>query len=944
MEFSVGQRWVSHTETDLGLGIITEIDGRLVSISFPAAAEQRTYAADNAPLSRIEFKPGDAITTNDERTFVVDEVIPAAGRLIYQCHDADNKSSRIDELDLNSFIELATPKQRLTSGQLDDLKAYQLRCETLEHLDRLQQSPARGLLGTRTSFLPHQVYIAHEVAQRFAPRVLLADEVGLGKTIEAGMILHYQLQTGMASRVLVIVPATLVHQWLVEMLRRFNLRFALFNEERLKGLSATDSNPFETEQLVICSQDILTGQPDVLAQALAADWDMVVVDEAHHLHWQAEAADAGEPDLTYHDYACIEALARKSRGLLLLTATPEQVGAESHFARLRLLDPARFHSFADFMREEQGYHALNETMRELLGGSGKLSVSMQQQLAAYLGDEAPKSDVVSASEIDALVASLLDRHGTGRVFLRNTRAAIKGFPERRLVDYPLAPPRLYEGLVGATALYPELAIEESQWLTQDPRVTCLIDLLNKLKPEKVLVICANASTATALEQYLHLRIGIRSAAFYEGLSIIERDRAAAYFADSEMGAQVLVCSEIGSEGRNFQFAHHLVLFDLPLNPDLLEQRIGRLDRIGQTEVVNVHVPYLEVSAQQVLFDWYHRGLNLFAESCAAAYAIYETFEGRLDAALQDPAADHSRLVADTAAHTRAVKQAMEEGRDRLIELNSCDRGVAQQVIESIQAEENPALLADYLGRLLDTYGVDHEDHSANAWVLHPTDHMRSSYFPGLGDESTTVCFDRDTALVREDMEFVSWEHPMLSEAMGMILHSEVGNATVATLKLPGVQPGTLLLEAFFSIACVAPRHLQVDRYLPLSPFRALVNIGGKDLSSILSTPKLNELCRRVKRQTAQNIVKQVRNDIERLVGHAQALSEQALPGLLDSARQRAQRLLGAEISRLRQLQARNASIRSEEIEHLEQQLRACESAITDARFELQALRLVVATP
>ena len=101
-----------------------------------------------------------------------------------------------------------------------------------------------------------------------------------------------------------------------------------------------------------------------------------------------------------------------------------------------------------------------------------------------------------------------------------------------------------------------------------------------------------AQTAIDLEKYLHLNVGVRSAAFYEGLSIVERDRAAAYFADSQAGAQSLICSEIGSEGRNFQFAHHLILFDLPVHPDLLEQRIGRLDRIGQRHNIQIHVPYI----------------------------------------------------------------------------------------------------------------------------------------------------------------------------------------------------------------------------------------------------------------------------------------------------------------------------------------------------------------
>src|SRR5690606_622242 len=142
---------------------------------------------------------------------------------------------------------------------------YMLRQETLEHLRRLRQSPAQGLLGARVQLLPHQFYIASEVAERHAPRVLLADEVGLGKTIEAGLILHQQLLTGRASRVLILVPDSLIHQWLVEMLRRFNLHFTILDAERCAALapsfddeedegSAGDEvvNPFESAQLVLC--------------------------------------------------------------------------------------------------------------------------------------------------------------------------------------------------------------------------------------------------------------------------------------------------------------------------------------------------------------------------------------------------------------------------------------------------------------------------------------------------------------------------------------------------------------------------------------------------------------------------------------------------------------------------------------------------------------------
>ncbi|MDN3684215.1 helicase-related protein [Vibrio sinaloensis] len=114
-----------------------------------------------------------------------------------------------------------------------------------------------------------------------------------------------------------------------------------------------------------------------------------------------------------------------------------------------------------------------------------------------------------------------------------------------------------------------------------------------------MVIASRASTALQLEQALREREGIRATVFHEGMSILERDKAAAYFAQEEGGAQVLICSEIGSEGRNFQFANQLVMFDLPFNPDLLEQRIGRLDRIGQHRDIDVHVPYLQGTSQAI---------------------------------------------------------------------------------------------------------------------------------------------------------------------------------------------------------------------------------------------------------------------------------------------------------------------------------------------------------
>jgi len=228
-EYRIGQRWVSHADAQLGLGIIVEVEGRRVTLNFPAVGEERTYAMENAPLTRLSFKVGDHVATVEGVELVVTEVGEQHGLLVYTGLDHHDAEISISELELDAFVQLTTPQQRLLNGHFDKTEEFALRVATLYHTDRLQRCNTRGLMGSRTSLLPHQVYIANEVGQRHAPRVLLADEVGLGKTIEAGMIMQQQLLTGRSQRILVLVPDTLLHQWLVEMLRRFNLHFSLFD-------------------------------------------------------------------------------------------------------------------------------------------------------------------------------------------------------------------------------------------------------------------------------------------------------------------------------------------------------------------------------------------------------------------------------------------------------------------------------------------------------------------------------------------------------------------------------------------------------------------------------------------------------------------------------------------------------------------------------------------
>ncbi|MCK5926444.1 MAG: DEAD/DEAH box helicase family protein, partial [Methylococcales bacterium] len=416
----------------------------------------------------------------------------------------------------------------------------------------------RGLQGGRAALIAHQVFIAQQVADRLSPKIMLADDVGLGKTIEAGLILHARLLKGLSQRVLIIVPEALLHQWLVEMLRRFNLRFSLFNEARCEALDS--DNPFLSEQLVLAGQQFFSQYPKRQQQALEAGWDMLVVDEAHHLEWHPETPSG--------EYLFVEQLSHQTQGVLLLTATPEQLGKASHFARLRLLDPDRFYNFEAFLKEERQFEPVAEIANALLNYQpltkkakiGLQSLIKHDDVASLITDLDHPLKALDARQ--QLIEILLDYHGTGRILFRNSRQTVKGFPERQAFAYPLS-------------------TDKNTWL---------IKQLESLYPQQVVLICHLATTVIALEKQLKQQ-GFQVAVFHENMSIIERDRAAAYFADPDNAAQILLCSEIGSEGRNFQFAHHLVLFDLPTNPDLLQQRIGRLDRIGQKSVIQIHIPY-----------------------------------------------------------------------------------------------------------------------------------------------------------------------------------------------------------------------------------------------------------------------------------------------------------------------------------------------------------------
>ncbi|CAI1692233.1 RNA polymerase-associated protein RapA [Serratia entomophila] len=966
MPFTLGQRWISDTESELGLGTVVALDTRMITLLFPATGENRLYARNDSPITRVMFNPGDTISSHEGWQLQVEEVKEDNGLLTYVGTRLDTQESGVAmrEVLLDSKLTFSKPQDRLFAGQIDRMDRFALRFRARKYQSEQYRLPFAGLRGMRASLIPHQLHIAYEVGQRHAPRVLLADEVGLGKTIEAGMIIHQQLLAGRAERVLIVVPETLQHQWLVEMMRRFNLYFSLFDDSRYAEAKLDSSNPFETEQLVICSLDFVRRNKQRLEELADAHWDLLVVDEAHHLAWSEEAPS--------REYQVIEQLAEHIPGVLLLTATPEQLGQQSHFARLRLLDPNRFHDYHEFVAEQQKYRPVADAVTLLL--SGERLADDKLNLLGELIDEQDIEPLLKAANSDGdnaeqarqeLVTMLMDRHGTSRVLFRNTRNGVKGFPHRNLHQIKLPLPTQYQtaikvsGIMGAKKtvearardmLYPEQIYQEFEgenatWWNFDPRVEWLLDYLVANRHEKVLVICAKAETALQLEQVLREREAIRAAVFHEGLSIIERDRAAAYFASEEEGAQVLLCSEIGSEGRNFQFASQLVMFDLPFNPDLLEQRIGRLDRIGQMHDIQIMVPYLENTAQAVLGRWFHEGLDAFEHTCPTGRTIYDSSYEQLIGYLAAPTEQEGldEFIHACRQQHDQLKAQLEQGRDRLLEMHSNGGDKAQALADAIAEQDNDVNLVGFALNLFDIVGINQDDRSDNLIVLTPSDHMLVPDFPGLPQDGCTVTFDRDQALSREDAQFVSWEHPIIRNGLDLILSGDTGSCAVSLLKNKALPVGTLLVELVYVVEAQAPKHLQLTRFLPPTPIRMLMDRKGTNLAAQVEFESFNRQLNAVNRHTSSKLVNAVQQDVHAMLQQAEGLVEAQARALIEQAQQEADDKLSTELARLEALKAVNPNIRDDEVEALEFNRRQVLANLNEAGWRLDAIRLVVVT-
>lgn len=920
-QFAPGQRWLSETQAELGLGLIITADLSTVQVHYPAAEQTITYASRNAPLRRVFFEPGDTIITSEGTPVTVSEVKEEEKRYIY----IGSNGEEVPESRLSDKMSNQRPEQRLLSGSCDDGRLWGLRQSCLRNRSYSRASDVRGLTGGRVSLIPHQLYIAEEVASRYAPRVLLADEVGLGKTIEACLILHRLHLSGRARRILILVPDALVNQWFVELYRRFALSFAIYDEDRVVSIESerqhsgedTTSNPFFEDQMVLCATSWLSGNANRGAQALEADWDLLIVDEAHHLEWSVEESSP--------EYDLVAAMAERTPGLLLLTATPEQLGREGHFARLRLLDPNRFSDLGEFVGEAEKYHEVSD-LAERLGTDATLATGHFELITKWLGPEVEerlrKDDTID-ERLDVQNA-LVDLHGPGRVLFRNRRIVLENFPKRI--------PHLVPLQAGAG--------DDEGF---DARVDWLAGLLKDLDPAKVLLIVHSREDVIRIEEALRQRISATAALFHEDLTLIQRDKNAAWFADDVEGARLLICSEIGSEGRNFQFAHHLVLFDLPEDPGLLEQRIGRLDRIGQTEDIHIHVPFVEETPGELRALWYHNGLQAFEQTVHGASAILGEFREELKRLQEADTVTREAGLPDLLDRTREAKERidleLEQGRDRLLELSSFDEERGRHLVGQIEERDEDRRLEFLMLKLFDHFGVTVEDLNERSYCLIPEHLFSAETFPGLPEEGMTITFDREEALTREEMVFLSADHPMVIGAIDSLLSSDHGNAAFFKLENAGEQ--LLMVEAVSILECVAPEKFHPERFLSPQPIRALVDQKGKNRSGDFPIDRIRSDGRPGPSSFLREKSGALKATVPPLLEVATNMCEDAADELRREAVEKMEEVIGAEIERLERLKEMGHPVRDAEIELAREEFRELKDHLIDARLRIDSVRIIL---
>jgi SNF2 family DNA or RNA helicase len=522
--------------------------------SRPAAKKEATGSPRNEPKARLQ---------RDEPTRTIAEEASAPSPL-----------PRVEvEIPFAMEIDLAALSPAVSGEPEHGGRWFSLR-ERLAHLGLAQGFDELLCLPHLTGFEPlwHQIETVRKVLKQFRGRVLLADEVGLGKTIEACMVLKEYALRGMAERTLVLTPASLVGQWQEELERKFGLAFATTYDACVRE----DPQAFWDQNNIVAS--LATARRREHAERLLERrFDLVIVDEAHHLR-----------DRSSQSWKLVDAL--NKRFLLLLSATPVQNDLIELYNLLTLLKPGIFKTQREFRaaymtpgkpRQPVNPERLRTLMRSAMVRNTRAvaALALPRRHATTIKVDGAPGEAEAYADLAAAARRLAAEGPAGRqrLVLHHLLGAAGSSPA---------------AAVSALARIAERNADDPAWgrlaerwaaIGRGGKEAALLELVKRNPEEKKLVFVHSRETLAHVADRL-AETGVSFARFDGSLSGPEKDAAIAEFRDR---ATILLCTQSGGEGRNIQFCNTLINFDVPWNPMAIEQRIGRIDRIGQDREVFV---------------------------------------------------------------------------------------------------------------------------------------------------------------------------------------------------------------------------------------------------------------------------------------------------------------------------------------------------------------------
>jgi len=707
---------------ELGVGRIMAVEGRALVVRFERTGKTLRIAANTEALARIDsgFRIRD---------------------LGFEGSGLDGSERAIDVAD----AELLQDVGRLRS---------------------MRESGMGSFLGGRIRLFPHQLYVAERATATDPVRWLLADEVGLGKTIEACLILNHLVHTGSSTRsgrgverCLVVVPEALTVQWLGELWRKYHHVFTLLDGPRLADVArdfGADFNPFDVHRRVVIALETLTERPELTEQAVSAGIDLLVVDEAQRI--RRPRGHPGDPR-----YRAIAPIAALGRHVLLLSATPLEDDAHGFFRLLQLLRPDEF-------PDEVSCEERLSTGRPLPPCTSSTRRSDIGGLPARLGIRIDLPDGAGSQLRAAVEGELRGPFGSA-----NTES--NPVTRRQTVD------RIRRALASGAAFAAVLGPQDRDLRQQaeamdktDPRLVWLLANAPRWRAakEKTLIFVAHRETLEMLRTALSHRAQLASGVFHEDLSAARRDTEVARFRDPD-GPSLMVSTEAGGEGRNFEFCRRLILFDLPWKPTVVEQRIGRLDRIGRNMPVEIIYfrPPGGVGADVVrVFET----LGMFREPLAGLEPQLAHIESALDEIALDAHASLTdarleRLVAEAGAARTRIREAAYQQLHRDPYWSDMAAGILARVPNDLD-ELTERIVTTACARL--GFRVEHL-RGRRIFAIEFGNEAIVDSLPGVPGGSAYVgTFDREEGVEDESIDFFASGHPLVEGVLAYFEDLEDG--------------------------------------------------------------------------------------------------------------------------------------------------------------------------